>query len=767
MSQESESNESPVVNPNFTYNAAELPSDYTSDWICELALENSDRIMKSHEHDTIYLTLESVQYIFTVCIRLRLPSDIRYLAVLIFSRFMRVHTEQVIEFLDGMKMSDKRRFREWERVEANLSRQTTLRMLSSIQIASKALSYHDSLSSKQVCSCLRSLGFAYTQRAALKSELRILKTLEYRLPRSPLVYPETFLKSLVQRWSDVDFKVLWEHVLMFLDVVFLHHEQVYQVVLKSAMLENGLTPSFSRADIERVKADWMLLGGGTITAAAQCVLSIDQTKEVAAHLAKLSGTPYEDILQLAIAITQTTLTLHNSMTNLAILAPSGDLVPNLPALNFTSAFKSYSGYLQASSTDDFRYWLVESQNKPTEDPLILWLNGGPGCSSLSGLFEELGPFKVSDYGANVYANEYSWNLFANVLFVESPSGVGFSFNTNGNVSTNDDDVAQHNYNAFVNFLEKFPEYRGRTTFITGESYAGVYLPTLAIKMLSDPTNFPNFKGMAIGNGALDFLHNYDTMVPLYYYHGLVRDELYRNFSSTCCKNNIESCDIVSAYSNPVCKPLVLEVLSAADKLDAYNIYSTCYTSSASGRKMHIDRFMRRKAGLPPRNSQSDSSVPLCDQIGNTEDYLNRADVRKALHIPTSLPRWTECSNDVENSYEVIYTDMLAQIERISAAGVKILIYNGDVDTVCNHVMNRQFLTKLNHTIIGKERVNEPWHYIGENPTVAGFQLKYEGGIDFLTVRGSGHFVPQDKPREALQMIYNFVNSRDYSLPVPF
>ncbi|VDK51771.1 unnamed protein product [Cylicostephanus goldi] len=175
-----------------------------------------------------------------------------------------------------------------------------------------------------------------------------------------------------------------------------------------------------------------------------------------------------------------------------------------------------------------------------------------------GLFEELGPFKINDYGANVYANEYSWNLFANVLFVESPSGVGFSFNTNGNVSTNDDDVAQHNYNAFMNFLEKFPEYRGRTTFITGESYAGVYLPTLAIKMLGDSTNFPNFKGMAIGNGALDFFHNYDTMVPLYYYHGLVRDELYRNFSSTCCKNNIESCDIITAYDNPVCKPLVLE-----------------------------------------------------------------------------------------------------------------------------------------------------------------------------------------------------------------
>ncbi|KIH51016.1 hypothetical protein ANCDUO_18901, partial [Ancylostoma duodenale] len=99
--------------------------------------------------------------------------------------------------------------------------------------------------------------------------------------------------------------------------------------------------------------------------------------------------------------------------------------------------------------------LTESQSDPSTDPLILWLNGGPGCSSLTGLFEELGPFKVRDYGATVYSNDYSWNL--------------------------------------VDFLKKFPEYLGRSTYIAGESYAGVYLPTLALKMLNDSTNFPNFK----------------------------------------------------------------------------------------------------------------------------------------------------------------------------------------------------------------------------------------------------------------------------------
>ncbi|KAK6047063.1 serine carboxypeptidase, partial [Cooperia oncophora] len=152
-------------------------------------------------------------------------------------------------------------------------------------------------------------------------------------------------------------------------------------------------------------------------------------------------------------------------------APASDLVLNLPSLNFTPNFSSYSGYLEASSDDQFHYWLTESQRNPSSDPLILWAE----C-----LFEELGPFRVKDYGATVYPNEYSWNLFANVLFLESPSGVGWSFNTRGNVNTTDDEVSQHNYQALVDFLQKFPEYRGRDMFITGESYAGVYIPTLRL-----------------------------------------------------------------------------------------------------------------------------------------------------------------------------------------------------------------------------------------------------------------------------------------------
>ncbi|VDK27408.1 unnamed protein product [Anisakis simplex] len=70
---------------------------------------------------------------------------------------------------------------------------------------------------------------------------------------------------------------------------------------------------------------------------------------------------------------------------------------------------------------------VESQNDPKNDPLVLWFNGGPGCSSLGGLIEELGPFYPNPDGKTLFENRFSWNKFANVIFLESPRDVGFSY----------------------------------------------------------------------------------------------------------------------------------------------------------------------------------------------------------------------------------------------------------------------------------------------------------------------------------------------------
>lgn len=180
-----------------------------------------------------------------------------------------------------------------------------------------------------------------------------------------------------------------------------------------------------------------------------------------------------------------------------------DQIVNLPGLAFQPNFTHYSGYLAASGGRHLFYWFVESQRNPQKDPLVLWLNGGPGCSSIDGFLTENGPFRVHRNRKTLFANPHSWNLVANVLYIDAPAGVGFSYRDKGqSLATNDDQTAKNNLLAIKHFLVKFPKFANHEMRLTGESYAGVYIPTLAVRMMQHAPEI-NLKGFAIGNGLMN------------------------------------------------------------------------------------------------------------------------------------------------------------------------------------------------------------------------------------------------------------------------
>lgn len=155
-----------------------------------------------------------------------------------------------------------------------------------------------------------------------------------------------------------------------------------------------------------------------------------------------------------------------------------DRIPSLPGLDFDPGFDQYAGYLTVSHKHDRNifYWYVESQNDPTNDPVIFWTNGGPGCSGLVGFGAEHGPFYFSADG-KVSPNNYSWNKLANILYVEQPAGVGFSYSgRTDDYKTGDKQAASDNYKAIKRFFERFPERKGNDFYVASESYGGHYMP---------------------------------------------------------------------------------------------------------------------------------------------------------------------------------------------------------------------------------------------------------------------------------------------------
>ncbi|XP_071108883.1 probable serine carboxypeptidase CPVL isoform X3 [Haliotis cracherodii] len=168
----------------------------------------------------------------------------------------------------------------------------------------------------------------------------------------------------------------------------------------------------------------------------------------------------------------------------------------------------HSGFLTVNKTTNSNmfFWFFPAQVNPKTAPVLVWLQGGPGGSSLYGLFVEHGPFSVDEHG-NLVRRNITWNSRYSMLYIDNPVGTGFSFTGNDSgYANNEEDVARDLYSCLTQFFQIFTSYQSNDFYITGESYAGKYVPAISYKIhVENPTAKVkiNFKGMAIGDGLSD------------------------------------------------------------------------------------------------------------------------------------------------------------------------------------------------------------------------------------------------------------------------
>ena len=147
-------------------------------------------------------------------------------------------------------------------------------------------------------------------------------------------------------------------------------------------------------------------------------------------------------------------------------------VKNSGICETTPGVNQYSGYLSVGNNMNMFFWFFEARNNPKTAPLATWFNGGPGCSSMIGLFQENGPCHFENGASEPSLNPNSFNNYANMLYIDQPIGVGFSYGDD-QVSSSDQ-AATYVWILLQAFYAQFPQYENRDFGIFTESYGGHY-----------------------------------------------------------------------------------------------------------------------------------------------------------------------------------------------------------------------------------------------------------------------------------------------------
>ncbi|XP_009792407.1 serine carboxypeptidase 24-like [Nicotiana sylvestris] len=451
--------------------------------------------------------------------------------------------------------------------------------------------------------------------------------------------------------------------------------------------------------------------------------------------------------QFLLIILSLTITINNVAASLT-KEQEFDRIISLPGQPPVT-FSQFSGYVTVNENHGraLFYWLTEATTQPEKKPLVLWLNGGPGCSSVAyGASEEIGPFRINKTGSSLYLNKYSWNKVANILFLESPAGVGFSYtNTSSDLKDSGDKrTAQDALIFLIRWMSRFPQYKYRDFYISGESYAGHYGPQLAQAIVNYNKKFPhpiiNLKGIIVGNAVTDNKYDGIGTVTYWWSHSMISDNTYKKIMHSCnftSENSSKQCDNAVTYA----------VSHEFGQIDQYSIY----TPSCKVEQNETQKYVRFKNTIIHRKL---SGYDPCTE-NYAEKYYNRADVQKAMHANTTgiSYSWTACSDILLKNWKDSDDSMLPIYKKLMAAGLRIWVFSGDTDSVVPVTATRFSLSHLNL------KIKTPWYPWYSGSQVGGWTEVYDG-LTFATVRGAGHEVPLFQPRRAFILFQSFLAGKE-------
>ncbi|KAI8799845.1 putative carboxypeptidase C [Cladochytrium replicatum] len=397
--------------------------------------------------------------------------------------------------------------------------------------------------------------------------------------------------------------------------------------------------------------------------------------------------------------------------------------------------KQIAGYLDVGSGKHLFFWLFESRRSPSRDPLVLWLNGGPGSSSLFGMFGELGPCTVANDSKTTVLNPWAWNNEANTVFLEQPVPTGFSYSDSEDMPNTSDDTARDMV-AFLRLLyQAFPTLAKVPLHLTGESYAGHFIPALGHAILEhnlkESQSKLNLATVAIGNPWTKMTTLFES-VPDFLSFGQYGELLPTQSVAQIrqgmpeCLLLLKSCQLArhAIACQPAltyCEGLAYEPVEKSG-LNVFDVRHRC---------------------------EQDQCYPSESYMLN---YLNRPDVQQALGVNR---QWQQGSGAVYKRYRESGDFMFSldhYVEELLENGLRVLIYAGDADSVCNWIGTKRMTTefKWKHAAEFNDAADLQW--VSSVTGLNAGEIRTFGPLTFIRFFEAGHMVPTDQPKHAFEMI---------------
>lgn len=434
----------------------------------------------------------------------------------------------------------------------------------------------------------------------------------------------------------------------------------------------------------------------------------------------------------------------------------------------------YAGYLETGNPNHklFYVFTPSQSDTPEKDPIILWLHGGPGCSALESFLIEIGPVVTDKFSGSFHVNEFAWNKKANVIYMESPAGVGFTINNDETKNYNEEISSTEAVYAFGEFLNEYPELKNNDFYISGFSYSGINIPFF-VKALDQQSKYTvNLKGLFIGNGITTFeSDNERCMVQFGYGRGLIGEELMRAFEDNCPHLDFqyrgkEDKDSIANDFRPRdvtkrCNEIRQEVVNAFKGIEIYGIYKKCRMSNNENNineetmiykiydKLRTEKL--RALGINDENEKEISIWPAgCGSDPFMSDFVNKETTKEKLGVDKEKT-WIYCNMNIYTQYQMTESYSLYQEYLFKHKDMKIWHFSGDADMCIPTIGTMYWMNKLGLNVKTEWR---QWHIKNQ---VAGYLQEYENNLALITFIGAGHMVPSEKREESFNALYSMIN----------